>query len=181
MNSSNFFSLVPNFINGVHAIRADLINVAFVIAFAGLVIHICTALIRKDVAHMFPTLVRLAFIPIIIGSLEFWGDLLVGGVQGLISDMGGSGTGSNIFQDYQAAIARKMGTAAAAANSAAFQNQPVPAQPGQAVPSPLPGPTSPQSTNGTILTHYAYAGDTSPDGILRTGLERLTGIRRQDL
>lgn len=167
MNSSNFFSLVPDFMNGVHAMRSDLIGAALVIAFAGLVIHVCAALVRKDIAHMAPTVVRLALIPIIIGSLEIWGDLLVNGVQGLIADMGATGTGSNIFQDYQAAIARKMGTAAAAANSAAFQNQP--AQPGQAVPSPLPGPTQ-TATGGTILTHYAYAGDLTPDSNSANGV-----------
>src|SRR5271165_3243215 len=76
MNSNNFFSLVPDFINGVHAMRRELIGAALVIAFAGLIIHVCAALVRKDIGHMVPTLVRLALIPIIIGSLESWGDLL---------------------------------------------------------------------------------------------------------
>ena len=160
MNSNNFFSLVPDFINGVHAMRRELIGAALVIAFAGLIIHVCAALVRKDIGHMAPALVRLALIPIIIGSLESWGDLLVGGVQGLISDMGMTGTGSNIFQDYQAAIARKLGTAAGAANAAQ-----APAQrgtPGQAVPSPLPDPNQTSVANA-ILTHYAYPGESTPD------------------
>ena len=72
MNSNNFFSLVPDFINGVHAMRRELIGAALVIAFAGLIIHVCAALVRKDIGHMVPALVRLALIPIIIGSLESW-------------------------------------------------------------------------------------------------------------
>ena len=54
-------------------------------------------------------LVRLALIPIIIVGLQSWGDLLVTVVNGLISDMGANGNGANIFQAYQAAIARKLG------------------------------------------------------------------------
>jgi len=47
-----------------------LIGGALLIAFAGLIIHVCAALVRKDIRHMVPTLVRLALIPIIIGSLN---------------------------------------------------------------------------------------------------------------
>jgi len=110
--------------------RAYIIGtMALVLAFAGLVTHVCYALLRRDAGEMFPTLVRLALISILVTSLESWGDTLVSAVNGLISDMGANGTGGNIFSDYQAAIARKMGTAAAAANSAQAPAQAPP--PGQ--------------------------------------------------
>jgi hypothetical protein len=153
LNPSDFFTLVPSFTNGAKALHDELIGAALVLAFAGLLVHVALALVRKDTAHMMPTLVRLAVISIVIGSLPSWADMLVGGVNALISEMGASGAGGNIFLDYQAAIARKMGTAAAADNSSH-----VPSRAGQAVPSPLPGPTS-QPGSGPILTHYAYPGD----------------------
>jgi hypothetical protein len=158
MNTSNFFTLVPTFMSGVKALHNELIGV--------LIAHVCYALLRRDAGEMFPTLVRLALISILITSLESWGDTLVGAVNGLISDMGANGTGGNIFSDYQAAIARKMGTAAAAANSAQASAQAP--QTGQAVPSPLPGPG--QQSSGTILTHYAYAGDSTRDGKSAQGI-----------
>jgi len=57
MNSNNFFSR-SRFISGVHAMPRKLIGAALLIAFAGLIIHVCAALVRKDIRHMVPTLVR---------------------------------------------------------------------------------------------------------------------------
>jgi hypothetical protein len=158
--NNNIFTLVPTFMSGVKALHADLIGVAFVLCIVGLLFHTITAMVRKDLAVMFPTLVRLAVISILIGSLQTWGDTLVGAVNGLIADMGAGGSGGNIFEDYQAAIARKMGTAAAAANANQIPSQS--AQPNQPAPSPLPDPNQPLT--GTMLTHYAYLGDSTPDG-----------------
>jgi hypothetical protein len=165
MNTSSFFNLIPTFMSGVKALRTELIGVAFVLALAGFLVHSCVALVRKDVAHLWPTLVRLALIPIIIGVIQSWGDALVGGVQGLISDMGASGTGGNIFSDYQAAIARKLGTAAAAQNFSQSA--------GQSFAAPVEGDISggfkPQAT-GALLTHYAYPGDSTPDSNSSRGI-----------
>jgi hypothetical protein len=61
---------------------------ALVVAFAGLLIHVCHAMAGRNVAAMLPSLVRLALIPIIIVGLQSWGDLLVTAINGLISDMG---------------------------------------------------------------------------------------------
>ena len=166
MNTSNFFDLIPTFMSGVKALRNELIGVAFILAVAGLTVHACTALARKDIAHMWPTLVRLALIPIIIGALQSWGDVLVSGVQGLISDMGANGTGGNIFADYQAAIARKLGTAAAAANiSQANQMPATPATEGD-----TSGGFAAQPLKGVTLTHYAYPGDSTPDSKSAQGI-----------
>ena len=137
--------------------HTELVGVTLVLAFTGLLFHAVAAQVTGNVRHLWPTLVRLAIVSILVGGLESWGDMLVSGVNGLITDVGAAG-GGNIFQDYQAAIALKMGTAAAAQNLAQPQSQS--AQPGQAVPSALPGPG--QMTLGKI-THYAYPGDSGGD------------------
>jgi hypothetical protein len=158
MNGSNFLSLLPDFVNGVHALYDDLLGAALVICFAGLLVHTCMALIGRNVASMFGSLVRLALIPIVIVFLTSWGDTLATGVNGLITDLGGNGNGAGIFQDYQAAIARKLGTAAAAANI----SQPA----GAGAPSTVTpdGITVPQGAiSGLTLTDYGYAGDATPD------------------
>jgi hypothetical protein len=130
-----------------------------VIAFAGLVVHTVNAMIGRNLAGMFPSLVRLALIPIIILALQSWGDLLVSAVNGLVATSGGNGNPANVFEAYKAAIALKLGTAAAAANINQT-NAPT-------IPVTTEGDTSggfrQQPLSGVTLTHYAYPGDSSPD------------------
>jgi hypothetical protein len=164
LNTSNFFDLVPTFVSGAKELHNQLVGAAFVLAAAGLLVHSFSALVRKDVVQISPTLIRLALISIIIGALPSWGDILVGAVNGLISDMGRNGSSGNIFQDYQSAVARKMGTASAAVNSTH-----VPTTAGQPIPSPLPGPYT-QSNSALALTHYAYPGDSTPDSNSAQGI-----------
>ena len=166
MNSSNFFSAVPGFVNGVHALQSELVAAAFVIAVAGLIVHTCYAMVGRNLAGMFPTLVRLALVPIIIFALESWGDLLVTAVNGLVTDVGANPNGTNIFQAYQAAIALKLGTAAAAENISQTNGTPS---------TPITeGDTSlgytPQALSGVTLTDYGYAGDTTPDSNSSQGI-----------
>jgi hypothetical protein len=152
--NGNFFDLLPSFMSGVQTLRSELIGVAFVFSFAGLTVHTVHALIGRNVEIVFPALVRLTIVSLLIIFLESWSDTLVIGVEGLKADLGATG-GFSIFEDYQAAIARKMGSATAAANFGQAQRTPS-GQPG-AVPSPLPDPTV--KTSGVTLTHYAYPGD----------------------
>jgi len=109
MNATNFLDLVPGFLNGVHALRWELISVTFVLGVTGLIFHVIHAQVSGTIRLLGPTLVRLAVIAILVGALETWGDMLVTAVEGLISDLGANGNGADIFQDYQAAIARKRG------------------------------------------------------------------------
>jgi hypothetical protein len=158
MNSNNFFSALPNFINGVHTLQNELIMGAYVIAAAGLMIHTIHALVGKNLAVMFPTLVRLALVPIVIMTLQTWGDLLVTAVNGLVADVGGNGNGANVFQDYQNAVARKLGTAAAAANVNQSNLANVPLTEGDT----SGGFTQPALT-GVTLTDYGYEPPSSPN------------------
>jgi hypothetical protein len=139
----------------VHKLHDDLTAVAFVLCFAGILTHLCIALNRGDLRSVLPNLTRLGLIPIIIVGLETWGDTLVDIVTGLNDDIGAS-SGSTIFQDYQAAIARKLGTAAASANLNQTNQPNMPLGEGE-------GSQGFQPTNGAILTHYAYQGDSTPD------------------
>jgi hypothetical protein len=158
MNSNNFFSALPNFVAGVHALQQALTSVALVIAFAGLIFHVVQAHRGRDTTGLFNSLVRLALIPIIILGLQTWGDMLQGITQELTTTVGAT-TGGNVFQAYQNAITLKLGTATATQN---FAQNPANAAPGQAVPSPLPGPGI-QTGGGVKLTAYGYPGDLTPD------------------
>lgn len=151
----NFLDLIPSFTIGVHNLHSELVSIAFVLCFAGLVVYTIVALLQGSIRAVFPSLIRLAIIPIVITGLETWGDDLVNIVTGLNADIGAS-TGSTIFQDYQAAIARKLGTAAAAANLNQTNQTSVPLGEGE-------GSQGFQTTTGVLLTHYAYPGDSTPD------------------
>src|SRR5262249_240879 len=105
MNGSNFLDLIPSFVSGAQALHSELVGVCFVLSVAGVIIHTVHALVGKNLAVMFPVLVRLMVVSLLIGSLEVWSNLLVVGVSALTDELGVSG-GFNIFQDYQAAIAR---------------------------------------------------------------------------
>jgi hypothetical protein len=166
MNTTNFLGLLPDFVNGVHALHNELLGAALVICFVGLIVHVCMALTGRSASLLFPSLVRLALIPIIIVSLASWGDMLSSAVEGLISDIGGNGNGANIFEDYQAAIARKMGTAAAAANiSQTNQGSGMPTTEGD-----TSGGYTAQALRGVELTHYAYPGDADGDSKSSQGI-----------
>ena len=151
----NFLDLIPGFTIGVHNLHSELVSIAFVLCFAGLLVHACIALFQGSIRAVMPSLIRLAIVPILITGLETWGDNLVDIVTGLNADIGAS-SGSTIFQDYQAAIARKLGTAAAAANLNQTNQPNVPLGEGE-------GSQGFQPTTGAILTHYAYPGDSTPD------------------
>jgi hypothetical protein len=166
MNSNNFFSALPNFVSGVHSLQQALTSAALVIAFAGLVFHVIQALRGRDTTGLFSSLVRLALIPIIILGLQTWGDMLQGVVQELTADVG-STNGGNVFQAYQNAITLKLGTATATQN---FAQNPASAAPGQAVPSPLPGPGIQTAGAGIKLTAYGYPGDLTPDSNSKRGI-----------
>jgi hypothetical protein len=164
MNASGFLDLIPSFVSGTQALHSELIGACFVLSVAGLIIHTVHTLVSKNLGAMFPVLVRLTVVAILVGSLQAWADMMVTGVQGLQQDLGANG-GFDIFQDYQAAIARKLGTAAATQNFG--QSQPTASGRPGPVASPLPGPGT--QTNGVTLTHYAYPGDSTPDHYSQNG------------
>ena len=164
MNSDNFFSAVPGFVSGVHSLQAALVGAAFVITLAGLLVHTVQAMLGRNLAGMFGSLIRLALIPIIIVGLESWGDLLVTAVNGLVATAGGNGRAADVFQAYQAAIALKLGTAAAAANVNQTNAAPVQSTGSDVVVN------TPQAANGLTLTDYGYPGDTSGDSNSRVGI-----------
>ena len=167
MNGSSFVDLIPSFVSGVQALHGELVGVCFVLCVAGLITHTVHAFVGKNSAAMFPVLVRLTVVSLLIGSLEAWSNLLVIGVSDLTNELGASG-GFNIFQDYQAAIARKLGTAAAANNFSQGSR-------GQFSGPTTEGDTSGGFTNGTpttglTLTHYAYPGDSTLDSNSSNGV-----------
>jgi hypothetical protein len=152
MNTNSFFSQVPSFVNGVKTLHADLLGVCLVLAFAGLLVHVVHALLSRNQGPITAALFRLMVIAILAASLQSWGDLLVGAVQVLINDMGISGSPATVFADYQAAIARKMGTAAAAQNLSQANSAGTIQVDATGAPSLSPAPIS-----GVVLTHLRTA------------------------
>ena len=152
----NFLDLIPGFTIGVHNLHSELVSIAFVLCFAGLLVHACIALFQGSIRAVMPSLIRLAIVPILITGLETWGDNLVDIVTGLNADIGAS-SGSTIFQDYQAAIARKLGTAAAAANLNQTNNPNVPLGEGEG------SQGGGQAINGVTLTDYGYEKPGDPN------------------
>ena len=166
MNTSSFFTWAPTFMSGLQTIRFQLFGVAVVLAFAGFVMHVYGALARKDKIAMWTAIVRLALVPIVIASLPVWAELFRDGVDALTADLGVSGLGGNIFADYQAAVARKMGTAAATNNFSQGQ------RPAPTIASNFTGGNGAGTGNvsGVTLTHYAYAGDSTGDSKSSQGI-----------
>ena len=94
--------------SGLYAIRSDLINVALVIAFAGLVTHISVALFRNDIKALAPTLIRLMCVSLTIAFIPQWGDQLTLIVQD-VTDESGLST-HDTFAKFQATIAKRLGS-----------------------------------------------------------------------
>ena len=161
----NFFDLIPSFLSGVTALHDELVAVTLILCFAGLLVHCVYALLSQKVAHVYPTLIRMTIICVLVTGLSTWTNLLVQATEGLKQDMGTAG-GFDIFQAYQAAIARKMGTAAATNNFSQGQ------RPAPTIASNFTGGNGAGTGNvsGVTLTHYAYAGDSTGDSKSSQGI-----------
>jgi hypothetical protein len=151
-------------VNGAHQIFNLLLPVAFVICVAGLLIYTFRAQGSHSYPEMMRGLVRVMIIALVIPELGSWGDLLMSGVNDLVSQTGG-GNGVNLIQAYQAAVARKLGTAAAAQNvkQATGFNAPAAPDAGGSL-------ATPQPINGVKITAYGYPGDTNGDSNSAQGI-----------
>jgi hypothetical protein len=109
MDSASFVSSLSQFTTAVHGFYNELVGIALVLCFAGLLIHVFKAQVAMDVRGLDASLVRLGIIAIAVGHLGTWGDLLISGVNSLVAESNG-GSGINIMTAYQNAIARVLGS-----------------------------------------------------------------------
>jgi hypothetical protein len=149
MNTA-FFSLIPSFMSGLQALRADMISAALVISFAGLVTHFCLALYAGNTLAVMPTLVRLGIVSMTISLLPSWADLLSTAAYDLAQDFGPAANSAAVFQAFEMAVSNQFGSPKAAAESKSMGTW------GQKINVPTTeGDTSSgyqQNTDGTIQT-----------------------------
>jgi hypothetical protein len=144
----DIFQMSPDFKTAVVAVHNATTSVALVVCFAGLMMCVQRALQEKSVTSILPALIQISIVSLIVGNMPAIGNTFEQAVLD-IEQTAGVGNGS-AFTDYTAAIKTKFGVDVSGLNYL------VPAGPNQ---------TAGGSTqSGTMLTHYAYQGDTTPDG-----------------
>jgi len=119
-----------------------------VVCFAGLVMCIQRAMLEKSVGSILPAMIQISIVSLIISGMPDIGNAIEQAVLS-IEQTAGVGNGS-AFTDYTTAIKTKFGVDVTGLNNL------VPAGPNQTTGDP--------TQSGTMLTHYAYQGDTTPDG-----------------
>jgi hypothetical protein len=144
----DIFQMSPDFKAAVVAVHGATTPVALVVCFAGLVMCIQRAMLEKSVGSILPAMIQISIVSLIISGMPDIGNAIEQAVLS-IEQTAGVGNGS-AFTDYTTAIKTKFGVDVTGLNNL------VPAGPNQTA----GGPTQ----SGTMLTHYAYQGDTTPDG-----------------
>jgi hypothetical protein len=159
MLAVDILQLMPGFTQGSNTLHNILIGACFVLCFAGLLLLANQGFREQSVKGILPALVRLAVVVILVGGLSGFGNLLMSGVNDIISQMGLNSVSGGIFEAYRAAVAQKFGSDGAGQPSAAKQAPQQNAQPGSGTMPPSEGDTSggfTPTTAGIQLTHYGY-------------------------
>jgi hypothetical protein len=108
---NDILQIAPTFLAGAGKLHDLLSGVTLVSAFCGLTIVAVHAFREKEIGAIWPTFVRMAVAVILLSNLGPWGDMLNSGVTDLVSLVGWGQFPGGVAQDYQAAIARKWGSA----------------------------------------------------------------------
>ena len=168
--NSDFLSLMPGFTAGCVALYKILSPVVLVLMFAGLTIIVIRALEAKCLRALWPFFVRMAVISFLVGGgLVLWGNTTQSAVTDLISQLGLNQGNGNVYEAYRNALAQRFGSNNAAAN-ATLQGSGTNQQTSFVT---TEGDTSEgfsQPSTGVTLTHYAYSGDSTPDGNSSQGI-----------
>jgi hypothetical protein len=161
---TDILQIAPTFLAGASKLHDLLAGFTLVCAFCGLTIIAVHAFREKQIGAIWPMFVRMAVAVILLSSLGSWGDMLNSGVTELVSLVGWGQFPGGVAQDYQAAIARKWG-------SAGIQGLNQGASGFMADPS-----RSGQSSQGVKLSHYGYEkpGDPNYDSNSAQGIGAFT-------
>jgi Mannosyl-glycoprotein endo-beta-N-acetylglucosaminidase len=109
MNSS-ILQLMPQFTTAAHRLHDFLVGAAFVLCLAGLLSIVIRAQGERSTGSVWPSLVRLAVIAFLVGSLSTWADTLAGAANDVLSQLGLNTMEGGIFTAYRNAVAQKFGS-----------------------------------------------------------------------
>jgi hypothetical protein len=139
--NSDILQIAPTFLEGARKLHDNLAGVTIICALCGLMIIASQAMQEKQLNRFWPLFVRMGVASFLLTGLGTWGDMLNDAMADLINQAGWGQFPGSVAADYQAAIAKKWGTASIGQT----QNQGTTTQ-----------VVANSSSRGVQLTHYGY-------------------------
>jgi hypothetical protein len=151
-------TLLPGFQNSIQALHTALLGVCLVLGFAGLVREVSLSYQRGSVTALRPYMVKILIAFVALGLMQVWAGYLSGMVTDLNNQIGVNK--GNVLSAYMQALATKFGTVINSSGTAATNQNA-----GNAQIDPSTGfyNGSGGASGGVKITHYGYAGDSTPD------------------
>src|SRR5260221_215103 len=151
-------TLLPGFQNSVQQLHTALLAVCLVLGFAGLVREVSLSYQRGSVTELPPSMVEMLVGFVELGLMQVWAGYLSGMVSDLNNQIGVNK--GNVLSAYMQALATKFGTVINNSGSAATSQNTANVQ---INPSTGFYNGSGGGPGGVKITHYGYAGDSTPD------------------
>jgi hypothetical protein len=151
-------TLLPGFQNSVQALHTALLGVCLVLGFAGLVREVSLSYPRGSVTALPPYMVKMLIAFAALGLMQVWAGYLSGMVSDLNNQIGVNN--GNVLATYEQALSTKFGTVINSSGTAATSQNVANAQ---INPSTGFYNGSGGASGGVKITHYGYAGDSTPD------------------
>ena len=151
-------TLLPGFQNSVQALHTALLAVCLVLGFAGLVREVSLSYQRGSLTALPPYMVKMLVAFVALGLMQVWAGYLSGMVTDLDNQIGVNK--GNVLSAYMQALATKFGTVINSTGTAATSQN---AANAQINPSTGFYNGSNGASGGVKITHYSYAGDSTPD------------------
>ena len=151
-------TLLPGFQNSIQALHTALLAVCLVLGFAGLVREVSLSYQRGSVTALPPYMVKMLIAFAALGLIQVWAGYLSGMVTDLDNQIGVNN--GNVLNAYMQALATKFGTVINSSGTAATSQN---AANAQINPSTGFYNGSGGASGGVKITHYGYAGDSTPD------------------
>ena len=139
--NSDILQIAPTFLEGARKLHDNLAGVTIICALCGLMIIASQAMQEKQLNRFWPLFVRMGVASFLLTGLGTWGDMLNDAMADLINQAGWGQFPGSVAADYQAAIAKKWGTASIGQTQNQGTNTQVVAN---------------SSSRGVQLTHYGY-------------------------
>ena len=109
--NSDILQIAPTFLEGARKLHDNLAGVTIICALCGLMIIASQAMQEKQLKRFWPLFVRMGVASFLLTGLGTWGDMLNDAMADLINQAGWGQFPGSVAADYQAAIAKKWGTA----------------------------------------------------------------------
>src|SRR5580692_1836720 len=137
--NSDILQIAPTFLEGARKLHDNLAGVTIICAMCGLMIIASQAMQEKQLKRFWPLFVRMGVASFLLTGLGTWGDMLNDAMADLINQARWGQFPGSVAADYQAAIAKKWGTASIGRTKNQGANTQVVAN---------------SSSRGVQLTHY---------------------------